>query len=660
MCGIVGFVGRRDDELLAEMRDTLSHRGPDGKGSFADSLVSLGHRRLSIVDISRGAQPMMNEDESVVLVFNGEIYNHRQLRAELEEHWHDFRTDSDTESIVHAYEHWGVECVKKLDGMFSFVLYDRTNQILFGARDRMGQKPLYYTEKTFHGGGQSVPFAFASEVKALHVHPAIAASRQICGKGLLSYLVNDYVAGPRTIYEGIAQLPPGHAFVYGLEDSTHEGFRSWPYWEPSLETINRVPSVGEACETIDTLLSTSVERRLMSDVPLGVMLSGGIDSTAIVAIAARHRRVDSIKTFSIGFDVRSFDERKYAQQVADSFGTQHFSREFTAAEMQRHLPSVISHLDEPFADPSILPVSLLTEFASEYVTVVLGGDGGDELFAGYDPFRAINAATLYRRIVPRFIHQRMATLIPWVLPSSSENMSLEFKVSRFLRGARAVPEIRCSAWMGPFSTQQLARLLPDLGHLSFDEAYADVLAIQSAIGCDDWKCALNYFQKVYLPDDILYKVDRASMLHAVEVRSPFLDRKLVEYVNSLPTHMKFRRGVAKFILKKAMLRRKDGRSLIPPNIVNRRKKGFGIPVAKWIRGEMQHTFREVLMQNWPTELSMFDTAEIGRLLEAHVKCESNNYKELWALFVLAEWCNSRRRDPVRKTVEPFTVAAMRA
>jgi asparagine synthase (glutamine-hydrolysing) len=648
MCGICGFVGSEDRDAIVRMRDALRHRGPDEADILTDPEVSLGHQRLAIVDLRTGQQPCYNEDRSIAVIFNGEIYNHEALRAALEPLGHRYRSNSDTETIVHAYETYGPACVEKLDGMFAFVLYDRTQRLLFGARDRLGKKPLYYT---FGPGGrpsERVRFAFASEPKGLLAHPELRSTFGLSHGGLISYLLNDYVVGPQSIFDGIHRLEPGSAFTFGLPGSGREGFREWKYWD-----LDFGPGSGKGGEVAEAeagprvleLLSAAIERRLMSDVPLGVFLSGGIDSSALVALLCRLRPPGEIKTFSIGFDEPSFDESPFAESVARHFRTDHHVRHFTASECLGRIPIVSGMTDEPFADPSILPVSMLCEFARETVTVALGGDGGDELFAGYDPFKAVRPGSLYHRWVPRTLHQRVFEPAARWLPSSDANMALQFKVSRFLRGASIAPEYRMAAWMGPFSLAQLRRLVPDLAaELMPERAYRPMidayLRLQSA-GATELQQALDFFERFYLPDDILVKVDRASMMHSLEVRAPYLDTALVEYANALPDRMKLRKGVTKYLLKKVLLGSDgDGAGLVPRRNVERPKKGFGIPVARWIRKDLRVQFRESIIDDWPASLGMFDRREIERLYRDHIEGAANNYKELWALFMLANWARN--------------------
>ena len=640
MCGICGFVGDPNPAVLERMQEALWRRGPDDAGNFHGERVSLGHRRLSILDLGGGHQPMSSADGNLVVVFNGEIYNHPALKQQLETQGRHYLTRSDTETILHAYEEFGTDCVEHFDGMYAFVLYDRRKRLLFGARDRLGEKPLYYTAQPFG----DVEFAFASELKSLRRHPAIDSRLQLSNEGLVSYLLHDYVQGSRSIHEGVRRLEPGCAFVYGLPGSDAPGLRQWQYWQPQIGALvsptSHPPISASPEQHLMELLAASVEERLMSDVPVGVLLSGGLDSSAIVALLHRagHTR---FKTFSIGFRDASFDESQYAAAVANRFGTEHISRVFEANDLVEQIPFVVARLDEPFADPSVLPTSMLCQLAAEHVKVVLGGDGADELFAGYDPFHALAPARWYRRLVPQFLHRACVLPLAGSLRDSDKNMSLAFKVSRFLSGARAPVDRRMAMWMGPFTPAGLLRLLPDLPAVSpeaIDSHYA--LPTRETIGCDIDR-GLDFFQRSYLPDDILVKIDRASMMHSLEVRAPYLDRELVEYVNRLPANWKYRSGATKHLLKRAVLQS----GLLPKSVVHRKKKGFGIPVARWLRVELHDYFRQALIEEWPSELAMFNGNEVLRLWDAHQRRSANHYKELWALFMLARWATRRLDDP---------------
>ena len=643
MCGIVGFVGHGDQDTLIRMRDALRHRGPDAAGEYSDPThqVFLGHRRLSIVDLSRGHQPMVSRDGEDVLVFNGEIYNHPELKSELQKSGHQYCTDCDSETILHAYREWGVDCVAQLDGMFAFVIYDRRRQRLFGARDRFGKKPFYYIASDPHASESDVQFAFASELKGLRAHRWIESRMRLSMDNVISYLLNDYVVGERCIFENVSRLAPATAFTYELGGHAKSRFHRWRFWESRPENPGNDfhLSFDEAADQLLALFEQSIRKRLMSDVPLGAFISGGIDSAAIVAMMTRILPPRKVKTFCIGFEETSFDESRYARIVADHFGTDHYERQFTAGDMLARLPTTIESMDEPFADPSILPVTMLSEFAREHVTVALGGDGGDEIFAGYDPFRAVMPATLCRRWIPTTVQSNLLRPMTELIPASDQNLSLRLKLSRFLRGLEVPAAAQAPVWMGAFSLAQLRHLLPDhCSSLTNDTAYSEATAAFAqmvAVSPDPLTATIDFFQQFYLPDDILWKVDRASMAHSLEVRCPMLDRDLCEFANRLPTSYKFAGGKTKRILRH--LAQKTEGLAIPRPIIDRKKKGFGIPIGKWMRDELREPFEESLLHAWPDSLDMFNRDYIHRLYTSHVNRSADHYKELWALFVLSQW-----------------------
>jgi asparagine synthase (glutamine-hydrolysing) len=631
VCGICGIIGGPSRDIVVRMREVLAHRGPDEAGEFVDDLVGLGHRRLSIVDLLTGQQPLHSADGSVVVVFNGEIYNHPTLRKDLEARGYGYRTNSDTETIVNAYLAFGTESVKRLDGMFAFVLYDRAKRLVFGARDRLGKKPLFYALSRQDGGSS---FVFGSEIRSLLEHPTVRREAALSESAVQQYLLHDYVPGSRTMFGNIAKLEAGHAFTIDLREPTVAP-KAWRYWNNPIVAPPPPLSLSEdeAAHEAGRLLEEAVKRRLMSDVPLGVFLSGGVDSSLITALLSRSKPPWDIRTFAIGFREQSFDESEFASAVSKHLGTTHRSRIFSAADCVVELARVTEQMDEPIGDPSILPMSMLCRFARESVTVALGGDGGDELFAGYDPFVALAPARFYESFVPRRLHGA-AVRAAQLLPASAKNMSLSFRVQRFLRGAGVPAALRLSTWMSPVAPAELGRLLPNLS-LSADalRPEADLYeAVRNGAG-DEVQAALAYFQRFYLTDDILVKVDRASMMHGLEVRAPFLDTAFVEFVNRLPSHLKLRSGARKYLLKQIANRMAS----LPAAILKRAKKGFGIPVAQWIRKELRMDFRDALMSDWPQSLEMIDRREVERLLSAHVAGRENNYKELWALFIIVTW-----------------------
>ncbi|MGE5094455.1 MAG: asparagine synthase (glutamine-hydrolyzing) [Betaproteobacteria bacterium] len=567
MCGIAGFAGAGTLDDLRAMNAAQAHRGPDGEGQWSDAALGLflGHRRLSIIDLAGGAQPMWSIDGRFAIVFNGEIYNFAELRAELSALGARFATDhSDTEVLLEAYRRWGDECVHRLNGMWAFVLYDVERRRLFGSRDRFGKKPLYYLDRPGL-------FAFASELTALTAHRAIAPA--ISPLAVKKYFAYGYIPAPHTIYEGVRKLPGGHSFEYDLAAGR---LREWRYWDFVLEPQDDDPAAHERwCDQLCELIARAVKRRLVSDVPIGAFISGGIDSSAVAAYASIALGRGVLNTFSIGFHEPSFDESAYARRAAGHVGSRHHERMLSIDLARELAPKVLGRLDEPMADASILPTYLLSGFARESVTVALGGDGADELFAGYDPFRALKWASLYSRLVPRPVHRAVA-LVASRLPVSHRNMSLDFRIKRTLQGLDFPPRLWNAAWMALVPPQDLANCVGE--PVDLEEVYAEAIAAWDEDRSESLvDKTLRFYTKLYLQDDILTKVDRASMMHSLEVRAPFLDIELVDFVRTLPAAVKLRGGTTKWILKKAL------RRVLPDDILYRSKKGFGVPIGEWLR-----------------------------------------------------------------------------
>jgi asparagine synthase (glutamine-hydrolysing) len=573
MCGIAGFIGSGGRSILERMTCSLAHRGPDADGFFIEEKkgVHFGHRRLAIVDLVDGAQPMATTDGNLVIVFNGEIYNHADLRLQLVAKGYVFQTDhSDTETLLYAYREWGEEMLEKLCGMWAFAIYDRRNNSIFLARDRFGKKPLYY----FHHPGSDTLFAFASELTALLHHDEAPRHQSLLA--LKKYFAYGYIPAPHSLIEGIYKLPGGHC---GRLDLLTQRWSVRRYWEYRLEPCRAdLPKDGGRAwgEELLELLDRSVQRRLMSDVPLGVFLSGGIDSSAVAALATQHLPEGGLQTFSIGFSDPSFDELPFARQMASHLGSAHHEEILDLKTALRLLPELLSRLDEPIADSSLLPTWLLAGFTRRHVTVALGGDGGDELFAGYDPLKALQAAELYSKIVPQPLHPALAFLAAQ-LPVSHRNMSLDFKIKRTLRGLAFPAPLWMPVWMGPLHLSEINDYFGD--QTTAEEIYSEAIEAWELGGslADPVDRALQFFTRLYLQDDILVKADRASMLHSLEVRSPFLDIELVNFARSLPHTVKLRGGVTKWILKKAL------EPLLPHHIIHRKKKGFGMPIGAWLR-----------------------------------------------------------------------------
>lgn len=565
------------------MADAMIHRGPDDSGFWHDpeKAVYLGHRRLSIIDISGGTQPMWTADNALGVVFNGEIYNHIELREALQKKGHTFQSDhSDTEVLLHGFREWGSDLPNRLNGMWAFAIYDRIRSLLFLSRDRFGKKPLFYTL-------QNGTFAFASELSALMKHTGISGS--VSRRNLKKYFGYGYIPAPGSLYDGIYKLPGGHNLIFTLNDLL---LRVMKYWDFVLEPFESLPRNPEAewGEQLRELLQKAVHRRLMSDVPLGVFLSGGVDSSSITAFASQSLSGEKLKTFSIGFEEASFDESRYAAQIAEIFKTDHHLKVLSIELARDLLPEIAERLDEPMGDSSILPTYLLNRETRKHVTVALGGDGGDELFAGYDPFHALKLAELYNALIPYPVHQGIRMAVSR-LPVSHRNISLDFKIKRTLRGLSYPKHLWNSVWLGPLEPKEIAELFQE--PTDIEDVYSEAIEYWDACTQENLvDKTLQFYTKLYLQDDILVKADRASMMNSLEVRAPFLDIELVDFVRKIPHTWKYRNGQTKYILKKAL------EPVLPKNILYRSKKGFGVPIGEWFaKGELlsgtenMHLFR---------------------------------------------------------------------
>jgi asparagine synthase (glutamine-hydrolysing) len=618
MCGIAGFVnvgGRpADPDVLARMTATLNHRGPDGSGAYLDGAAALGHRRLSIIDVDGGSQPMANEDGTVWVTFNGEIYNDPALRKHLLAAGHTFRNHSDTEALVHLYEEHGDSFPRHLNGMFALAIWDGRRRRLILSRDRMGQKPLFYAE--LPGGG----LAFGSESKAVLAHPEVG--RRLDPASLARYLFYEYVPAPNSIWQGMRKLPPGHTLVW--EDGK---VAVTPYWT-SPEPSETGETFEEASSRFWGEFASAVGRHRRSDVPLGVFLSGGVDSSSVAAALTEFEPASSIRTFSIGFDDPSFDESGHARAVAKHLGTDHHERTFSADDVMRLLPEAAGWLDEPFGDASILPTHLLSRFAREEVTVALGGDGADELLAGYPTFQAERASRLYRRL-PRAARS-MAEAAVGRLPVDHRNMSLDFKLKQFLRGAGEPSGLAHQRWLGSYSGPEIRSILADPDAFSVEREHLD-RAERLVNGHDALTGSLRLYQDTYLPDDILAKVDRASMACSLEVRAPFLDADLVDSIQQMPAVFKYHRGQTKRLLKAS------ARGRLPSAILDRPKKGFGIPVARWLRGPLAPLLDSLLGPDRLKAQGLFNPAEVSRRIREHREGVRDHRKPLWTLLMFQLW-----------------------
>ena len=585
------------------MTDRSAHRGPDAEGFYfcLKNGVGLGHRRLSIIDLATGGQPMATADGALQVVFNGEIYNHRELRAELEALGCRFQTDhSDTEVLLHGWRQWGEEMVGRLNGMWAFALWDAERRRIFLSRDRFGKKPLFW----FHRDGT---FAFASELKALMRHPL--SPQSVSDRARRKFFAHALIPAPLSLVEGIFKLPGGCNLTIE-EGGTPRVTR---YWEFRLEPDPTPRSEEDLAEELLEVLERAVARRLISDVPLGVFLSGGIDSTAVAALSSRH--AESIQTFCVGFNEASFDESGYAAEAARSIGTVHRTEILDLAAARDLLPGLVEKVDEPQGDNSLLPTWLLSRFTRQHVTVALGGDGGDELFAGYDTFRGLAAAQAYQRMVPRPLHAGLRALAG-LLPVSHSNLSLDFKIKRGMRGASYQPPLWNPIWLGALEPGEIAEFLG--GHTDPEDLYSEAIEAWDACASEDLvDRTLEFYTKIYLQDGILAKVDRASMLNSLEARSPFLDMEVVNFARRLPARHKLRGNTTKWILKRAL------RGVVPDALIDRKKKGFGTPVGAW--------FREGLLA--PESRDPF----VRKRFEAHRAGRSDERLFLWCQLSLEAW-----------------------
>jgi asparagine synthase (glutamine-hydrolysing) len=623
VCGIAGFVVSRPredrGELLRRMTAALRHRGPDDEGAYVDDHVALGARRLAVIDLATGQQPIANEDGTIRVVLNGEIYNFSDVRSRLERRGHRLRTRSDAEVIVHAYEEAGADCVRELDGMFAFALWDASRQSLLLARDRMGEKPLYY-----YAGPDT--FVFGSELRALLQHPDVPRTLSLESVG--RYLLFDCIPAPHSILTDIAKLPSAHTLVVSPGDKP----RLARYWEMRFRPDD---SLGEMewREQLRVQLAASVKSRLVSDVPLGVLLSGGLDSGTIAALAARAGSPP--RTFSIGFEEPTYDERPFAQQVAEHCGTEHQAIVFSAGEALGLMDTVGDLLDEPLGDASFLPRYALARKARATVTVALSGDGGDELFCGYPTFQADRPARWLRQLLPQAV-QRAARAVVERLPDSPRYGSVDFLLKQFARGLPYEPEVRTQLLLGGLTPHEQARLLSHSARRALEafDPYAELTRTMEETSLRDPVERMIYQHcRFYLAGQTLVATDRSTMAAALEVRAPFLDPALVELACRIPTRFKLRGGTTKYLLKRTV------DHLLPANIINRRKQGLGVPVSAWLRGPLRNILQERLAPARVSHRGLFEPAGVAQLVGQHLAGQVNHRKILWSLLMFDAWCD---------------------
>jgi asparagine synthase (glutamine-hydrolysing) len=621
MCGIAGFVNVNDAPpareraaVLARMCRVIRHRGPDDEGTLVADKVALGMRRLSIIDLAGGHQPISNEDGAISIVFNGEIYNYRELQKELESRGHTFSTNSDTETIVHAYEEYGARCVEHLRGMFALAIWDAREERLFLARDRVGKKPLYYA-LTPRG-----TLVFGSELKSLLEHPEV--ERHVDPQAVDAYLTLGYVPDPLCILAGVHKLPPGHHLTYaGGRVSLAQ------YWdfEFTPDEGAKQRRIEDYLEELRSLLDESVRIRLIADVPLGAFLSGGVDSSAVVGLMARNSD-RPVKTFSIGFNEDSYDELKYARVAARHFNTEH--HEFVVTpDICQLVDELAWHCDEPFADPSALPTYVVSKLAREHVTVALSGDGGDELFAGYTRYLVEQQRAPYER-VPRVLRERVLRPFTHQLPHGAWGRNLLHNVSldaadRFLDSVSVFTRLTKRDLYAPSFRAQLE----DEGATG-----ANFRALASRVHTGDPLDALLYIDsKTYLPGDILTKVDRMSMAVSLEARAPLLDHKLIEFVARIPAALKLKGGETKHVFKRAIA------DFVPAEILHREKQGFGVPIQQWINVQLREQIRDTLTDTRAGSRGYVEQSYVAQLLAEHERGRRDHAAPLWSLFMLELW-----------------------
>lgn len=623
MCGICGVVnldkdrGHIDEERVRAMTQTMRHRGPDDEGIYSAAGLCLGHRRLSILDLSSaGHQPLANEDKTIWVVQNGEIYNYKDLRIELEKKGHVFSSHSDTEVIVHLYEEEGVNCAKSLVGMFAFGIWDAKNELLMLARDRLGKKPLLYS---YVDGN----FCFASEFLALLKSNLI--KKEINLEALDYYLTFGYIPSPLTVYKNVFKLMPAHILTFkGGQIKTER------YWQ--LDYKRKIDiTEKDAEEEILKLLLDAVKVRLYSDVPLGVFLSGGIDSSVIVGSMSQvyNRR---IKTFSIGFDESDYSELKYARNIAKHFDTDH--NEFIVRPKALEvLPTLVERYGEPYGDPSCIPTYYVSKMSKQYVTVVLNGDGGDELFAGYERYRAMVYSKAFDRL-PEYLKKTVSSLLVNTISESIDGRKFIRKIKRFSEATSLPMYKRYIKWIGVFDDESKREIysqdfLSTANRFATDEFFKFCLSSSNELDFVDRLLKLDTL--TYLPNDLLVKVDIASMANALEARSPFLDHRLIEFVASLPSRLKLKGIQQKYILKKVAMR------LIPKKNIYRTKQGFGVPIGRWFRTELKDYLRDNLLSERSLKRGYFKPEAVKRMVNLHLSRQKDYSFCLWALLMLELW-----------------------
>lgn len=622
ICGIFNYGSKKDVDqgLLRKMCDTIIHRGPDDEGYYTNGNIGLGMRRLSIIDLHTGQQPIHNEEKTIWVVNNGEIYNFQELREDLKKKGHRFYTKSDTEVIAHLYEDHDIDCVKHLRGMFAFAIWDENKNKLFLARDRLGKKPLNYT---FHNG----TLIFGSEIKCILEHPGI--SKKVNLEALDSYLTYQYVPGPASIFEGIDKLPPASLLTCDRSGNVH----IQQYWDIDFRDKLTL-SEEDYCTQIREKLKEATKIRMISDVPLGAFLSGGIDSSAVVGLMSEVSSIP-VKTFSIGFEEQEYSELKYARQVAEFFGTDH-TEFIVKPQMVEVLEKLMWHYGEPYADSSAFPSYYLAKETRKIVTVALCGDGGDENFAGYLMYRALRRAHTFARIY-RSMGGKAINKVMELIPGSAERINFIRKAKKISSIFIQPPENLNIHWYSFFNIEQKDRLYSDQmkNYLRGIDAHEYMASHFRDAPAGHLMDKLLYTDiKTYLPEDLLVKMDIATMANSLEVRSPFLDHEFMEFTAKIPFHLKLNGSTLKSILKKSL------KDLLPTNILTRRKMGFGMPIIEWFRVDLKDYVQDILLSEESLKRGYFERAYIEGILNEHIFQNKNHANRIWSLLMLELWHRS--------------------
>jgi asparagine synthase (glutamine-hydrolysing) len=627
MCGICGIFNTRaniepeDFELVERMNSVIVHRGPNDSGTYRDQHVALAHRRLSIIDLSsNGRQPMSNEDGTVWMTYNGEVYNFRELRARfrLDDKGHRFRSATDTEVLIHLYEELGPNMVKELNGIFAYAIWDTRSREMHLARDPFGVKPLFYTWRDGR-------FLFGSEIKCLLQDPKVP--RRVDLQALHDFLTFDYIPGEQTAFEGIREIKAGYRMTIRAGGQVE----SVPFWDLCTEedeSLDQETVIGRARELMDA----AVKRQLVADVPVGVLLSGGMDSSTLVALMQRHTS-EKIHTFSVGFEDPSFNELPYARIVSEEFGTQHHEVVVTADMVRNMLAKYLSYIDEPYADGSAIPTYFVCQIAKDEVVVVLSGEGGDEVFAGYETHAAYKA-TRWFRVVPRWVRQGLIAPMVNMLPVSHKKLSLEFKMKRFLGGQDLAPPQAHLWWRVVLTEKQkcslyqpriLEHFIPQQSDRHFQEPF------QRCRARDVLNRLLYIDSQVFLPDDLMIKNDRMSMAHSLEARVPMTDNELVEYMARVPARLKLPRLQKKYVMRKAM------EGILPPSILHKKKVGLEMPYSRWFRNGLRDVLLDYLSPDRIQATGLFRPEKIDELVDDHLACKRDHGRALWGLLNFMVW-----------------------